>query len=97
MSCDCTLLTVMRAVSRRQLCGIVIPDTGPVRVTSPGRGRCLTLPLGQARGLLVPVAKPIPANVTEYVDYTGRTNAQGSVTIQPRVIDDAVTPADEVA
>lgn len=34
---------------------------------------------------IVPVARPVPAEVTDYVDYTGRTNAQGAVTIQPRV------------
>jgi multidrug efflux system membrane fusion protein len=34
---------------------------------------------------ILPVAQPIAANVTDYVDYTGRTNAKDSVTIQPRV------------
>ena len=41
--------------------------------------------VGAPELLIVPVAQPIAADVTDYVDYTGRTNAQGSVTIQPRV------------
>ena len=31
------------------------------------------------------IAQPIQAEVTDYVDYTGRTNAKHNVTIQPRV------------
>ena len=31
------------------------------------------------------IAQPIQAEVTDYVDYTGRTNAKNAVTIQPRV------------
>src|SRR5882724_2920962 len=33
----------------------------------------------------VPVAKPIFREVTDYVDFTGRTNAKDAVTIQARV------------
>jgi multidrug efflux system membrane fusion protein len=40
---------------------------------------------GPAKPLVVPVSRPVQRLVTEYVDYTGRTNAKGSVTIQPRV------------
>src|SRR5262249_49167077 len=32
-----------------------------------------------------PIARPAERDVTEYVDYTGRTNARDSVIIQPRV------------
>ena len=34
---------------------------------------------------VVPVSRPVQRLVTEYVDYTGRTNAKDSVIIQPRV------------
>src|SRR5947209_814836 len=33
----------------------------------------------------VPVSKPVEREVTEYVEYTGQTNAKDSVVIQPRV------------
>jgi multidrug efflux system membrane fusion protein len=35
--------------------------------------------------VIVPVAQPAQRMVTDYVDYTGRTNAKNSVVIQPRV------------
>src|SRR5262249_51668848 len=35
--------------------------------------------------LTVPVSHPVQKEVTDYVDYTGRTNARDSVIIQPRV------------
>jgi len=35
--------------------------------------------------LVVTVAHPVPRKVTDFVDYTGRTNAQFVETIQPRV------------
>jgi multidrug efflux system membrane fusion protein len=35
--------------------------------------------------LTVPVSQPVQREVTDYVDYTGRTNARDSVIIQPRV------------
>jgi multidrug efflux system membrane fusion protein len=38
-----------------------------------------------AESLVVPVSKPIRRQVTEYVDYTGRTAAVNSVDIRPRV------------
>jgi multidrug efflux system membrane fusion protein len=38
-----------------------------------------------AKPLVVPVSRPVQRLVTDYVDYTGRTNAKNSVTIQPRV------------
>ena len=34
---------------------------------------------------VVPVSHPVQRNVTDFVDYTGRTNAKNSVAIQPRV------------
>jgi multidrug efflux system membrane fusion protein len=40
---------------------------------------------------VVPVSQPIQREVTDYVDYTGRTNAKDSVTIQPRVTGYLVT------
>jgi multidrug efflux system membrane fusion protein len=40
---------------------------------------------GPAKPLVVPVSKPIERLVTEFVDYTGRTNAKGNITVQPRV------------
>src|SRR5438105_698856 len=33
----------------------------------------------------IPVAKPAKGMVTEYVDYTGRTNAKDYITVVPRV------------
>src|SRR3954447_13251839 len=33
----------------------------------------------------LPIARPAEAQVSDYVDYTGRTNAKDSVTIVPRV------------
>jgi multidrug efflux system membrane fusion protein len=40
---------------------------------------------GPAKPLVVPVSRPVERLVTDFVDYTGRTNAKLSITIQPRV------------
>jgi len=40
---------------------------------------------GPAKPPVVPVSRPVERSVTDFVDYTGRTNAKNSVTIQPRV------------
>jgi multidrug efflux system membrane fusion protein len=40
---------------------------------------------GAAKPTVVPVSRPVQRAVTDFVDYTGRTNAKNSVTIQPRV------------
>ena len=40
---------------------------------------------GPAKPLVVPVSRPVQRQVTDFVDYTGRTNAVFSITIQPRV------------
>ena len=40
---------------------------------------------------VVPVSHPEVREVTDYVDYTGRTNAKDSVVIQPRVTGYLVT------
>jgi membrane fusion protein, multidrug efflux system len=39
----------------------------------------------EAKPIAVPVAKPIRRDVTDFVDYTGRTNAIDSINILPRV------------
>ncbi len=41
--------------------------------------------IAPAEAQVVPVAKPVSRMVTEYVDFTGRANAVGSVNIIPRV------------
>jgi len=41
--------------------------------------------IGQTQEQVVPVSKPVARSVTDYVDFTGRANAVGSVNIIPRV------------
>jgi multidrug efflux system membrane fusion protein len=45
--------------------------------------------------VIVPVAQPAQRMVTDYVDYTGRTNAKNSVVIQPRVTGYLVTDGEK--
>src|SRR5262245_38538459 len=49
-----------------------------VGCTSREKGGSAALPV-------VAVHKPVEDDVTDYVDYTGQTNAKNSVVIQPRV------------
>jgi multidrug efflux system membrane fusion protein len=42
-------------------------------------------PSGAQELPVVPVARPVQANVTDFVDYTGRTQAKNNVVIQARV------------
>ncbi len=76
-ACGLTLGALYRALSRKRLLACVLVclagcDQTPVPSTTN-------------EGPQLGVAQPAEAEITDFVDYTGRTNAKISVTIVPRV------------
>ena len=58
------------------ICGLI--------VVAPGCGG-ITLPSADTTPPVVTISQPLTRNVTDYIDYTGRTDAVNSVDIRPRV------------